>query len=131
MSYEYGLGSTQVGIALLNVLAIPIPEDEYIASGEIDRLGSGLDRDMGFAIVNWHWGFLRRTSYDVAYTNLRTILSERSGYIYIRSLDENSLYWHDYYTIYHFPTPVRFQSQRAIDLTVSFTILQELEDITS
>lgn len=131
MSYEYGLGTTQESIALLSVLSIPIPEDEFIASSEIDILGSGLQRDMGFPVVNWHWGFLRRTSYDLAYTYLRAILTGRSGNIYIRTLDENSLYWHDYYAIYRFPTPVRFQASRAIDLTVTFIVLAELEDIGS
>lgn len=129
MAYEYSIGATQEDLTFLTVLTIPIPEDEFIASVEIDTLGSGLQRDMGFPIINWHWGFLRRTLYDTAYAILRTYLTSRSGYIYIRSFDEDSLYWHDYYCIYRFPTPIRFSSNRALDLNVQFIVLETLEDI--
>lgn len=126
-AYQYKISSVnQAGLTLLGSLTVPVavPNDEFTLYQEADELGSGLVRGLGFAEIIWHWGFLP----GIQYTQLRTVMANPTGSIWLRSYDINNA-WHDYSGVYVWPPKVTFSAGRVLDFDLLFRFLTQLTDL--
>lgn len=115
MSDEFKIGTTEVGMELLQDLGIPSPYYEYATSTGSLTLGDGSERAVGAPATSWHWGFLTATQR----TALKALCPGRSAEVFIRTkVDDNT--WADFQAIMVWPNSENRQAGRVVDITVDF-----------
>lgn len=121
---DYRIGTTLIGMTLLNALPTPLPTPQanYRAGGERVKLASGLVRDHGFPTAEWRFPILSLAQRD----QLRGFCAGTSADIYIRtSTDASGLAHKTYRAVMVWPDEEDIQAELAIELTLRFEAMIE------
>lgn len=121
MAYEYKIGSTLGGLALLSSLGIPAPKHAFVPySVEVD-LGDGSQAGQGWATDEWHWDFLTASQR----ATLRTYVTGKSAKIFIRDLIDDGATWKNFEVEAIWPTVEDRQAGRRLSFTLQFRAMVE------
>jgi len=99
------------------------PDWSYSPYSREDVLGDGSVRGSGYPIAEWHFGYLTLAEYNA----LKAYCSGKSASVYMVTRTNgatSTLGYGTYGAVMIWPTNVRFQNMKAIDVTVNFTHLE-------
>jgi hypothetical protein len=118
----YGVGLTVGAITLFGdeggvLYRVPVPKGSYYEGSEQRDLVSGATRLVGYPRILWHWDFFKPEWYDI----MRTIFTEHSGTVFIRSTTNDNLdEFQTFEAVYSWPWELEKDSYRRMDFDIHF-----------
>lgn len=120
MATDYELGTVIESMTTLADLGIPNPESTFIESSSRMTQANGITRNVGFPVVEWHYGYLTQAQYQ----NLIAVVTSPSMNIYFSSLANDGEYY-TYSGVITLPESFNMRGPydkfRYVDITIRFT----------
>lgn len=121
--YQYAIGTTANNMQYFFDLKITAPLSNFKPYNQVDELGDGTIKGMGWPIAEWWWAFISETERDL----LKTYCPGLSKEVFIRTLDD-ALDWHDYRAVMVWPTE---SEDRQVGASMKFQLIFRIrEDLT-
>lgn len=128
--YNFKIGTTLLGMTNVEELTIPLQPPRYAFKDfqESVQTPSGISKGLGYPSATWYWGFLTNEQL----LQLRTFCPGESATIFIQTFtneveedgDDELLVFTG---VVHWPVEQDRQAHKAIDFTLLFTNLVEIE----
>lgn len=125
-AYSYEIGSSLAGMVNVENLSTPLPAPKsmefYQPYTQYIPAGDGTVFGAGWAVTEWHWGYVTKAQYE----QLKTFCSGASSEVYIKTRKNDGTYA-TYKAVMVWPQTHNIQGDIYLEFTLKFQRLEAQE----